>query len=288
MTRALLPLILVTSLFAAAPSWAQELVPDSVLWAGTAVEHDGATLQAFGLARSMLDEALRNRTWTAAIEQQGKLIRSLPPAVIMDVDETILDNSPFEARRAMGGGQYDENQWRAWVNEGRAAALPGAVEFTRYAHARGVTIFYVTNRAAAFKEVTRSNLRKDGFPFESAVDTLYCQGEKPDWGPDKTTRRAEIARKFRILLLFGDDLNDFISDASDSVARRRELVEPYSDRWGKQWIVLPNPMYGSWEAALYRSISNPTEEQKRELKYQSLKELTKGRSTDPGGEGQTR
>ena len=288
MTRTLLPLTIVIFILTAAPFAAQELAADSVLWAGTAAEHDGVTLQAFGLARSVLDHALRDRNWTAAIEQQGKLIRSLPPAIIMDVDETILDNSPFEARHAMGGGQYDENQWRAWVNEGRAAALPGAVEFTRYAHARGVTIFYVTNRAAALKEVTRSNLRKDGFPFEFAVDTLYCQGEKPDWGPDKTTRRAEIARHFRILLLFGDDLGDFISGASDSVARRRKLVEPYSDRWGKQWIVLPNPMYGSWEAALYRSISNPTEEQKRELKYQSLKELTKGRSTEPGGDGQAR
>jgi acid phosphatase len=151
-----------------------------------------------------------------------------------------------------------------------------------------VTIFYVTNRAAALKVATRANLGKDGFPLESRMDTLYCQGEKPEWGPDKTTRRAEIARKFRILLLFGDDLNDFISGASDSVARRRELVEPYSDRWGKQWIVLPNPMYGSWEAALYRSIPNPTEEQKRELKHQSLKELTAGSSTDPGDDGRTR
>ena len=288
MTRALSSLVAVIPLLVASPSWTQEPLAESVLWAGTAVEHDGATLQAFGLARSMLDQALRDRTWTAAIEQQGKLIRSLPPAIIMDVDETILDNSPFEARRAIEGGQYDENQWTNWVNEGRAAALPGAVEFTRYAHARGVTIFYVTNRAATLKDITRANLRKDGFPFESTVDTLYCQGEKPEWGPDKTTRRAEIARHFRILLLFGDDLGDFISGAADSVAHRRELVEPYRGRWGKQWIVLPNSMYGSWEAALYKSIPNPTEEQKRELKHQALKELTAGSSTDPGDEGRTR
>jgi predicted secreted acid phosphatase len=92
-----------------------------------------------------------------------------------------------------------------------------------------VTIFYVTNRAANLKEATRANLEKDGFPFERRIDTLYYAGQQPDWGTDKTTRRAEIAGRFRILLLFGDDLGDFLAGAANPVARRRELAAPYQD-----------------------------------------------------------
>ena len=273
-------LVLVLCLLSALPARAQESIVDSVLWAGTAVEHDGAGLQAYRLARIMLDKALRDRNWTAAIEQQGHSFRELPPAIIMDVDETILDNSPFEARRAKPGGTYDENQWQAWVHEAKAQALPGAVQFTSYAHSRRVTIFYVTNRAANLKQATRANLEKDGFPFERRIDTLYCAGQQPDWGTDKTTRRAEIAGRFRILLLFGDDLGDFLAGAANPVARRRELAAPYQDWWGTKWIALPNAMYGSWEAALHASQTYATEQQHLDLKGQVLERMAAGSSSD--------
>ena len=103
----------------------------------------------------------------------------------------------------------------------------------------------------------------------AASHTLYCLGERPDWGADKTTRRAEIAGQFRILLLFGDDFGDLVSGAADTVARRRELAEVYRARWGTQWIVFPNAMYGSWEAALYASQTNATEAQQRGLKHKA-------------------
>jgi len=273
-------LALVLCLLSALPARAQESIVDSVLWAGTAVEHDGAVLQAYRLARLMLDKALRDRNWTAAIEQQGHSFRGLPPAIIMDVDETILDNSPFEARRAKQGGTYDEIQWQAWVREAKAQALPGAVEFTAYAHSRGVTIFYVTNRAVSLKAATRANLEKDGFPFERKIDTLYCAGQQPGWGTDKTTRRAAIAGRFRILLLFGDDLGDFLSGAANAVARRRELATPYQDHWGTKWIALPNAMYGSWEAAINASQTNATEQQQRDFKDQVLERIGQGSSSD--------
>ena len=254
---------------------AQPLPPDlslldSTVWAGTAVEHDGLILQAYHQARIMLDRALHDRKWTAAPEQEGRPFRNLPPAIVMDVDETILDNSPFEAHEVVTGGQYDENEWQAWVAKAKAAALPGAVEFTKYARSRGVTVFYVTNRASSQKAATHSNLEADGFPFDSRIDTLYCRGEKPDWGSDKTTRRAEIAARYRILLLFGDDLGDFVSGAVGSLAHRHELMERYRENWGTKWIALPNAMYGSWESALFASASNPDERQKRRLKYDVL------------------
>jgi acid phosphatase len=218
----------------------------------------------------MLDRALHDRHWTAATEQEGHPFRSLPPAIILDIDETILDNSPAEARQATTGGPFDENQWQAWVTRAKAAALPGSVEFTKYARSRGVTVFYVTNRTASQKAATRSNLEADGFPFEARIDTLYCRGEQPDWGLDKGTRRAAIAARYRILLLFGDDMGDFLSGAASSVEHRHELVQQYRENWGIKWIVLPNAMYGSWENALFGSKDNPSEPEKLRLKYDFL------------------
>jgi acid phosphatase len=220
----------------------------------------------------MLDKALLDRGWTAAVEQQGRPFRALPPAIVMDLDETILDNSPFEARRVIGGGQSFDALWQAWVNEADAAALPGAVEFTKYARSRGVTVFYVTNRNADQKKATRANLERDGFPLEKA-DTLYCVNDRPEWGSDKSTRRAEIAKRFRILLLFGDDLKDFMPGSAGGVDQRRELAGPYSDYWGTKWIILPNAIYGSWDTALFASLSDPTDQQKRDALLQILQEM---------------
>jgi acid phosphatase len=220
----------------------------------------------------MLDRALRDRNWTAAVEQRNGL-RSLPPAIIMDIDETILDNSPVEALMIAHGGGYDDRSWQEWVAGETAKPLPGSVEFAMYARTRGVTVFYVTNREATQKDATRSNLAKAGFPLQERIDTLYCRGERPEWGSDKTTRRAEIAAHYRVLLLFGDDLNDFISGADTTVANRRTLVEHYRDNWGVKWFVLPNSMYGSWETTLYRSAVNPDEQEKQRLKDEALRRM---------------
>jgi 5'-nucleotidase (lipoprotein e(P4) family) len=246
---------------------------NSTLWAGTAVEHDAAALQTYHLAKLMLDRALRDRTSTAAIEQQGVAFRVLPPAIIMDIDETILDNSPFEARLLAKGTGYDATMWQDWVAEAKAKPIPGAVDFARYAQARGVTVLYVTNREAAQKPATESNLFNAGFPVRNGVETLYCRGERPSWGSDKTTRRAEIATHYRILLLFGDDLGDFVSGANTSVANRRVLSKPFQENWGVKWFVLPNAMYGSWQTALNDSVASPDEQEMQRLKYEAIRQM---------------
>jgi 5'-nucleotidase (lipoprotein e(P4) family) len=251
---------------------AQEPVT-SILWAGTSVEHDALTIQAYSVARVMLDRALVNHAWTAAIEQQGHAFQTLPPAIVMDIDETIVDNSPFEASLAVGAGAYSDTKWTTWVNAARAEALPGAVEFTKYARSRGVTIFYVTNRSAAEKKGTRANLEHDGFPLDANTDTLLCKGEKPEWTSDKSSRRAEVAKRYRILLLFGDDLGDFMPGAVDTVQKRLELAARYSDRWGTKWIVLPNAMYGSWETAILNSFTGAAPQSAKDVEVQAMKQL---------------
>src|SRR5262245_19274028 len=118
---------------------------NAVLWMQTAVEYQGGALQAYAAARTALDRALADRQWTAAVEQTGDF-SSLPPAVVLDLDETVLDNSAFQARQVANATSYNDEAWAAWCQERKAGAIPGAVEFLKYARSRGVIPFFVTNR----------------------------------------------------------------------------------------------------------------------------------------------
>lgn len=240
-----------------------------VLWQQTSAEYRALALAAYARARVELDRALADRTATAALEQQGEYA-ALPPAVIADVDETLLDNSAYEADRIRVGGRYEAVSWNAWVEKARAKAVPGAVEFARYAAERGVTLFYVTNRVAALEEKTRQNLAEVGFPLTTERDTVLMPGERA-WTSEKSPRRADVARSYRILLLIGDDLADFVSGARAQPEERVVLAERYADRWQTSWILLPNPYYGSWERALVDNRRDLSEEEILRLKLARLR-----------------
>lgn len=242
---------------------------NAVLWVQTAVEYEATTLQAYRLAQLQLDTALADPSWTAAIEQKGDLSK-LPPAVILDVDETVLDNSYYQARMVRDNTPYTTATWDPWVMEGRATAIPGAREFTQYAAQKGVTVFYVTNRTANLEEATRKNLEAEGFPVTKDVDTVLVRGERPDWSASaKGPRRAHVASSYRILMLIGDDLGDFVVDASGSPQQRQARTESYSDWWGRRWIMIPNPTYGSWERAIVGSEQDHMTARRRALEYDS-------------------
>ncbi|MGE5489095.1 MAG: 5'-nucleotidase, lipoprotein e(P4) family [bacterium] len=229
--------------FCAAP--AQHGSAQAVLWVRTSAEYDAAARQAYAAARRSLERALENRYWTAALEQTGPFF-DLPPAVILDLDETVLDNTEFQARLAREGKAYSEEAWSAWVAERRAGLIPGALDFLTAARASGVALFYVSNRTCRDddpEDATARLLRTLNVPLEPG--RLLCRGDSGEKG----ARRAAVARTHRILLLIGDDLNDFISAPPD-LAGRDALAQAYAQFWGERWIVLPNPMYGSWERAI--------------------------------------
>jgi acid phosphatase len=233
----------------AAPAAANAGLPDSIVWFRTSVEYRAVTTQSYRLASLMLDRALEDKTWTAALEQAGDF-GSKPPAVILDIDETVLDNSESEERNVRAGTAYSEAQWAAWCDERRAAPIPGALEFTRDAAAKGVAVFYVTNRDRALEQATRDNLAKYGFPLDVARDTVLTRAERPEWtASDKSSRRSLVAQDFRILLLIGDDFGDFVAGARGTLAARKALDEANAAKWGGKWIALPNPLYGSWKTA---------------------------------------
>lgn len=232
----------------------------ALLWFQTAAEYRILALSTYSQASAALDRALADPTWTAAVEQ-GEAFSTLPPAVIVDVDETVLDNSPLEARLVLAGRRYNPVDWKEWIETAEAEPIPGALEFARKAAARGVTLFYVTNRAAADEAKTRQNLIAKGFPVRSDIDAVLTQGERPEFVADKASRRAEVAKAFRVLLLVGDDLNDFITGARALPEERVAVAERHAAMWGARWFLLPNPDYGSWEKALYGNERGLSEEE---------------------------
>lgn len=224
----------------------------ALLWFQTSAEYRILSTTTYTQATAALDRALADPTWTALDEQSGDAA-ALPLAVIADVDETVLDNSPLEAGLVLAGKDYDEVAWKSWVEAAAAEPIPGALEFAKYAASRGVTMFYVTNRDASEEPKTRQNLVARGFPVSEAFDTVLVLGEKPEFVSDKSSRRSEVARTHRVLLLLGDDLNDFASGARALPEERIALAERHAARWGDRWFLLPNPEYGSWQRALWNN-----------------------------------
>lgn len=242
---------------------------DSTLWVQTAVEYDAVARSVYVSALGDLPRLLADSTRSAALEQLGDF-SGLPAAVILDVDETVLDNSPYQARLLVTGDSYSSDTWAVWVNERIATPVPGALEFTTGASALGIAVFYVTNRRASQEQATRDNLAALGFPLRDDVDVVLTRGERPGWEGAKTSRRQLVADEYRVVMLVGDDLGDFLDVEGLSVERREEVAERYREYWGERWRMLPNPTYGSWERALYGSDFGLTPTQRTDRKAEHL------------------
>ncbi len=241
----------------------------ATLWVQNAAEYEALGSLIYQTATSNLALAIEDSYWTASVEQ-GEQYQSLPPAIILDVDETVLDNSPFQARMIEQNSSFNPEAWNEWVMEANAEAVPGALEFTRLAAEKGVQIFYVTNREAEVESGTRKNLKELGFPLDDEKDVILSKNERENWTSAKTERRAFLADRYRILMLFGDDLNDFVSAKNISEQERSKLVNEHRKKWGRSWYILPNPVYGSWEQALYNFNDGLSTEQIEAVKESKL------------------
>lgn len=237
-------------LLAVAAAWGQPHENlNAVVWMQTAAEYQASALQTYRAAEASLLRALKDPNWTATLEQTGDF-RALPPAVILDLDETVLDNSVYQARLAADNKTFTDESWAAWVAERKAGLVPGARDFLNFAHAHGVRLFYVTNRVCSGEDPadpTAAMLRSLHLP----QGVLLCKAKAGD-SSDKSPRRGRAASTHRILLLIGDDFNDFVTMPREqaTVAGRADAVRAYARFWGERWFVLPNPTYGSWERAV--------------------------------------
>ena len=249
---------------------------NAVAWTQTAIERDLIYRQAWRDAQEQLARARADRRWEALPEGTRKApYKGRQTAVIVDVDETVLDNSPYQARLVKQGTSFNEFTWAEWCREERAAAIPGALEFARHADTLGVTVFYLSNRASDLREPTLSNLRKLGFPVAAGKDVFlglgtFVEGCEQD-GSEKGCRRQLIARDHRVLMQVGDQLGDFVDIEANTPAGRQAAVAPYLDWIGTRWFVLPNPTYGSWEPALFNNSWSQPAEQRRQAKLDALR-----------------
>lgn len=232
----------------------------SVAWFQHSSEMAALYYQGFNIATQRLDESVAANT-------SGKQL-----AVVVDIDETMLDNSPFETT-LIGNPDFLQG-WYNWTSKAGAKALPGSLEFARYAQSQNVEIFYVTNRDDNERAVTIKNLQAEGFPFAmddhllTRSDLSYSTGNTSS----KAGRRAKVADKHEIILLIGDNLNDFSELFENrSVNDGKEAVSQNRTQFGKKFIVLPNPMYGAWEKPLYDYKEGLSDEEKTKMIKAKLK-----------------
>ena len=250
---------------------------NAVVWMQHSDEYAAATRSLFRAATGQLDAVLASSEEALASNERRQGNRqSLPAAIIMDIDETVLDNSPYQARLVAEGGEFDSAGWDAWVVEKKARVIPGALEFTRAAAARGITIFYISNREAARSAETLENLRAVGLPVKEGETVFLGLGTQvpgcEQVGSEKLCRRKLVSQHYRVVMQFGDQLGDFLEIRSNTPEARAALSGQYSSWWGERWWMLPNPSYGGWESALLGENRRAAREVRRRIKRESLRQ----------------
>jgi len=250
------------SIFLLIMSCSQKTNPNfnSVLWIQTAAEYQASCNQAYNSAILNIETAIADNRWTGAIEQTIDFYE-LPPAIIFDIDETVLDNSPYQAQLALGDSGYQLDTWDQWIQKQAAKSISGTVDFINYIQDQGVEVIFITNRECFIRKGISSPCPQESDTIENLSDlgitgitekNLLLKNEHRDWGSEKKTRREYIAEKYRIVMIFGDDLGDFIPDVKKNITpkKRKELAKIYKANWGTKWFIIPNPMYGSWQRIL--------------------------------------
>jgi len=222
-----------------------------VLFQQYAAEYRALCYQAFNVATLRLE----------SIKRKG-----LPLAIITDIDETILDNSYYEAQRIKEGKEFTPQSWKEWTSKSSATLVPGAGEFLKKAKTKGVTIFYISNRDTSEIKSTLINLKNFGLPNADTDHLLFLTD-----GSSKEKRRQQVMKNYDVIILIGDNLNDFTNlfEKKNIVDRKQEVDNALAD-WGNKFIILPNSIYGEWENALYNYDRNLTNEQKNALLLQRL------------------
>jgi 5'-nucleotidase (lipoprotein e(P4) family) len=231
------------------------------LWVTTSTEYDAIAFQAYQSAIRQLPQAIEDPSWNALVENTPA--SGVAPAVILDIDETVLDNSMFPV---LYPGPFSSSNWDRWISQREATSVSGAVEFVKRAEEMGVEVFFVTNRPCRRRQEMGPNCPQEQDTIENLASLgvhadaahMLLPGESPDWTDEKLTRRRFIAAQFRIIMLFGDDLADFVPCVRSkpkepcrkgaTAEDRAAAFQKHSAYWGTRWFMFPNPGYGSWTA----------------------------------------
>jgi len=229
-----------------------------LLWVKHSAEYPAITKQVYQSAQDDLPRFIDDESWSAMPGYPKS--DGLPPAVILDVDETVVSNIDFQIsfeRPFTNRKLYD------FYQQHPAIPVAGVIEFVAAARAAGVTVFFVTNRPCELIDDNPDPCpQKDGVIHELEsigidVDPAHVMlADQNGWDRAKIARREYIAESYRVIMLIGDDLGDFVpcvrmklyGPCTEPATKdsRRLLVEQYSDRWSNGWYILPGPTHGSW------------------------------------------
>ena len=206
----------------------------ALAWVQGSAEYRELCYQAFNLAGMIVDKAVAGKSGEK------------PLAIVADLDETLIDNSAFDAGLVGRDAAYSGKTWTQWELAAQARAIPGAVDFLTATAQKGVEIFYVTNRDQAGLEGTLKNLADLGFPFADTKHVLVNAGTS-----NKQPRFDLVSQGFKIVLYAGDNTNDLpLGTYGKAMKERNAAVDQNKNKFGTEFIVLPNPVYGDWEPAV--------------------------------------
>jgi len=223
---------------------AQEPQPNDLLlatlWTQRSVEFKGNALTVYALAKIRLDQALADKNWTAApVEQKGDY-QNLPPAIVLDVDETVLDNSDYQKKLAVTGERFKDATWNAWIEERRATPLPGAEGFiTTVLDGLHGQVILVTNRKQSQCAATEDNLRTVHVRYDRILCDRAGNGDKNPRFSAVIEGEPGVTPALNILIWVGDNIQDFPS-------LNQKATGDFAD-FGSHYFALPNPLYGSWQ-----------------------------------------
>lgn len=240
------------------PATADDESDLGILWVKGAAEYKAISRQVYGLAERDLPGYVADKSWSALPQQHDA--DQLPPAVILDVDETVVSNYDFQESFEP---PFTNRKHYDWYSTTPAVEVQGVASFVASARELGVTVFFVTNRPCEIiagidhpcppKLATVENIRQVGIDTD---ETHVFLSEEQGWTREKLTRRMHVAENYRVIMLFGDDYGDFVPCArkkvvdpctiAATIASRDAALDEYDRYWGRGWYVLPNPMHGSW------------------------------------------
>ena len=205
------------------------------LWYQNAAEVDALYQQGYNVATSKLKELLKQPT-------------SKPYSIVLDIDETVLSNIPFQVKMIKDGTAFNPKLWDEWVQKAEATPVAGAKEFLQFADKNKVQIYYISDRTDAQVDITIKNLEAQGLPVQGRDHLMF----KKEGDKSKEGRRQEVLKHTNLVMLFGDNLVDFAEFSTKSEADRDKMFEQLKAEFGDKFIIFPNPMYGSWESAVYQ------------------------------------
>tara|TARA_B100000405_G_C16629045_1_gene390661 strand:- start:234 stop:929 length:696 start_codon:yes stop_codon:yes gene_type:complete len=201
----------------------------SMYWHKNSAEYKALCLQAYNSAKNKLD-----------LELSKNIDETL--TIVADLDETILNNTPYNEMLIEENTSFTQENWSSWVNKKIATAVPGSLDFFNYADSKGVEIIYLSNRRVENYEPTKENLISLGFPFKESTQMLLRTNSR-----DKDERRKSI-ENYNIIMFVGDNLGDFDSAFFDKDNEERwEISKSKKEKFGDSFILIPNLIYGDWE-----------------------------------------